>query len=75
MSGTQTSTMDFRPAGEIDMSKTCEDVSQVLLTVTEDIGPGRSVQQPDAVPGRQRRARLRRGHGPMGMGPERQPRR
>ena len=29
----------FRPAGEIDMSKTCEDVSQALLTVSEDIGP------------------------------------
>jgi methionine-rich copper-binding protein CopC len=29
----------FRPPGEIDMSKTCEDVSQALLTVNEDIGP------------------------------------
>ena len=29
----------LRPAGEIDMSKTCEDASQALLTVTEDIGP------------------------------------
>jgi Domain of unknown function (DUF4082)/Bacterial Ig-like domain/Bacterial Ig domain len=29
----------FRPAGEIDMSKTCETASQVLLTVSEDIGP------------------------------------
>jgi hypothetical protein len=29
----------FRPAGEIDMSKTCENASQVLLTVNEDIGP------------------------------------
>ena len=28
----------FRPAGEIDMSKTCENVSQALLTVNEDIG-------------------------------------
>ena len=31
----------FRPAGEIDMSHTCENnVSQLLLTVTENIGPG-----------------------------------
>jgi hypothetical protein len=29
-----------RPAGEIDMSKTCENVSQALLTVNEEIGPG-----------------------------------
>ena len=29
----------FRPPGEIDMSKTCENVSQALLTVTENIGP------------------------------------
>jgi hypothetical protein len=30
----------FRPAGEIDMSKTCEDVSQMDLDPQEDIGPG-----------------------------------
>ena len=30
----------FRPPGEIDMSQTCENVSQMLLTVTEEIGPG-----------------------------------
>lgn len=30
----------FRPAGEIDMSKTCENVSQLLLTVNENIGSG-----------------------------------
>jgi Domain of unknown function (DUF4082)/Bacterial Ig-like domain/Bacterial Ig domain len=30
----------FRPAGEIDMSRTCENVDQLLLTVTEIIGPG-----------------------------------
>ncbi len=30
----------FRPAGEIDMSKTCENVPQALLTISEDIGPG-----------------------------------
>ena len=30
----------FRPPGEVDMSQTCEDVSQLLLTVNEDIGPG-----------------------------------
>jgi methionine-rich copper-binding protein CopC len=30
----------FRPPGEIDMSQTCEDVSQLLLTVNEIIGPG-----------------------------------
>ena len=30
----------FRPAGEIDMSQTCENASQVLLTVNERIGPG-----------------------------------
>ncbi|HEY1624410.1 MAG TPA: DUF4082 domain-containing protein [Streptosporangiaceae bacterium] len=29
----------LRPPGEIDMSKTCEDASQALLTVNEDIGP------------------------------------
>jgi methionine-rich copper-binding protein CopC len=29
-----------RPPGEIDMSKTCENVSQLLLTVTENIGSG-----------------------------------
>ena len=29
----------FRPPGEIDMSKTCENVSQALLTVNEEIGP------------------------------------
>jgi Domain of unknown function (DUF4082)/Bacterial Ig domain len=29
-----------RPAGEIDMSKTCEDVAQLLLTPDEEIGPG-----------------------------------
>ena len=29
----------FRPAGEIDMSKTCENVTQALLTVNENIGP------------------------------------
>jgi methionine-rich copper-binding protein CopC len=28
----------FRPPGEIDMSKTCENVSQALLTVNEEIG-------------------------------------
>ena len=28
----------FRPPGEIDMSKTCENVSQALLTVNENIG-------------------------------------
>lgn len=30
----------FRPAGEIDMSKTCESVSQMDLDPEEDIGPG-----------------------------------
>ena len=30
----------FRPPGEIDMSQTCENVSQLLLTVNEQIGPG-----------------------------------
>jgi hypothetical protein len=30
----------FRPSGEIDMSQTCENVAQLLLTVNEDIGPG-----------------------------------
>jgi hypothetical protein len=30
----------FRPPGEIDMSKTCESVSQLLLTVDEQIGSG-----------------------------------
>jgi Domain of unknown function (DUF4082)/Bacterial Ig-like domain/Bacterial Ig domain len=30
----------FRPPGEIDMSKTCEDVSQLLLDPREDIGSG-----------------------------------
>ena len=30
----------FRPAGEIDMSKTCADVSELLLDSREDIGPG-----------------------------------
>ena len=29
----------FRPPGEIDMSKTCENVDQALLTVSEQIGP------------------------------------
>ena len=29
----------FRPTGEIDMSKTCENVSQGLLTINEQIGP------------------------------------
>lgn len=29
----------LRPAGEIDMSQTCEDVSQALLTQDEQIGP------------------------------------
>ena len=58
----------FRPAGEIDMSKTCENVSQALLTVNEDIGAANDMQQPDPVPGLQRRARLRRGHGSVGVG-------
>ena len=30
----------FRPAGEIDMSQTCENVEQLLLTPNEQIGPG-----------------------------------
>jgi len=30
----------FRPAGEIDMSQTCENVTQLLLDPQEDIGPG-----------------------------------
>ena len=30
----------FRPPGEIDMSMTCENASQVLLTVNEHLGPG-----------------------------------
>ena len=30
----------FQPAGEIDMSKTCENVSQLLLDPREDIGTG-----------------------------------
>jgi Domain of unknown function (DUF4082)/Bacterial Ig-like domain/Bacterial Ig domain len=30
----------FRPAGEIDMSKTCEDVEQLDLDPQEDVGPG-----------------------------------
>ncbi|MBO0881226.1 MAG: DUF4082 domain-containing protein, partial [Mycobacterium sp.] len=32
----------FQPTGEIDMSKTCEDVSQLLLDPRESVGPGRS---------------------------------
>jgi hypothetical protein len=30
----------FQPPGEIDMSKTCEDVSQLLLDPKSDVGPG-----------------------------------
>ena len=30
----------FQPAGEIDMSKTCEDVQDLVLDVELDIGPG-----------------------------------
>jgi Domain of unknown function (DUF4082)/Bacterial Ig-like domain/Bacterial Ig domain len=32
----------FRPGGEIDMSKTCETVSQLLLDYREDIGTGQA---------------------------------
>ena len=59
----------FRPAGEIDMSQTCEKrLADTVLTVTEEIGPRQCMQQPDPVPGRQRCARLRCGHGPVGVG-------
>ena len=30
----------FQPAGEIDLSQTCEDVSQLLLDIRSDVGPG-----------------------------------
>jgi hypothetical protein len=30
----------FRPVGEIDMSKTCANVTQLLLDYREDVGPG-----------------------------------
>ena len=32
----------FQPAGEIDMSKTCEDVSQLLLDPRSGVGPGQA---------------------------------
>ena len=31
----------FQPAGEINMSQTCEDVSQLLLDIRSDVGPAR----------------------------------
>ncbi len=52
----------FRPAGEVDMSKTCENVSQALLTVNEDIGPANECNSFTRCP------RLRRRHGPVGVG-------
>ena len=32
----------FQPVGEIDMSKTCEDVSQMLVDPRSGVGPGRA---------------------------------
>ena len=42
MSGTADVDNGYRPAGEIDMSKTCENVPDLILDIESDDGPGQA---------------------------------
>ena len=65
----------FRPAGLIRLSTTNASTrDQVLQDYGNNYGPGTRHPPPDAVPGAQRGAGLRRRHGPVVLGPGRQPR-
>ena len=63
-----------RPAGLIDLSTTNATGVQVLLDYGSTYGAGTRHPPPDALPGAQRRAGLRRGHGPVVLGARQQPR-
>ena len=64
----------FRPAGLIDMSQTTVDIPTAavhLRTTATRTAAGTPTHNIDAVPGAERRPGVRRGHGPVVMGPRR----
>ena len=73
-SGTRTSTTAPARPGLIDLSSTTVDVPQDSSGLRLDLRPGYRDAPPDALPRTERGARVRRGHGPVVLGPRRQPR-